>query len=139
MVLTWPYDAADGSPWLMAASLVAPIVLPLLFACVLWLGADRLAQRVAHEVGADSPPSDEALQELAFSIIGVFILAVAIPAVSKLVYYYWQLSTPGGVQVGTDVERRAAIIEVTVHIAVGLWLLLGAAGLASLLRRLRGR
>jgi hypothetical protein len=138
MVLTWPYDAEGGSPWLMAASLVAPIVLPLLFGGVLWFGADRLAQKVVHEAGADSALTYEALQELAFSIIGVFILAVAIPALSKLVYYYWQLSTPGGVQIRTDVERRATVIEMTVHIAVGLWLLFGGAGLAGVLRRLRG-
>jgi hypothetical protein len=139
MVLTWPYDSERGSPLLMAASLVAPIVLPLVFAGVLWLGADRLAQKVIHDAGAATSLSYEALQGLAFSVIGVFILALAIPDLAKLVYYYWQLTVPGGVQVGTDVDRKAAVIGTTVHLAVGLWLLFGTAGLANLLRRMRGR
>jgi hypothetical protein len=138
MVQTWPYDAEGGSPLLMAASIVAPIVLPLVFGGLLWLVADRLAQNVVHDAGTDPSLSYDALQELAFSIIGLALVAFAIPDLSKLVYYYWQLSTSVGVQLGNDVARKAALIGVTVQIALGLWLVFGAAGFASLLRRLRG-
>ena len=88
---------------------------------------------------AAAPPSLEALQDLAFSVVGVFILGVAIPDLTKLAYYYWQLSAPGGVQMGADIERRGALIEIVVQLVIGLWLLFGAAGITNLLRKVRGR
>jgi hypothetical protein len=139
MLLEWPYDSYGRSPSLMVASVLAPIILPLVFGAVLWFVADRLAGKPDVDVSAGTSPWLEALQELAFTCIGVYILALAIPSVTKLIYYYWQLSIPGGIQIITDVERRAATIGTLVEIAIGLWLVLGARGLGNLIRRLRGR
>jgi len=140
MVVNWPYDSEGGSLLLLMVSLLAPIVLPLALGCMLWFGADVLAKRLfTNSDVATFPPSLEALHDLAFSIIGIFILGVAVPHLTKLAYYYWQLSTPDGVQVGTDIERRGALVEAVVQLVIGLWLLFGASGLASLLRKIRGR
>jgi hypothetical protein len=140
LVRGWPYDAEGGSSSLMLASIVAPIILPLVFAGLLWFGAGTLAKRV-H---AGTTPSDgvfpiEALQAFSFSAIGVFVLALAIPRITTLIYYYWQLSTPGGVQLGSEVERRAAIIETATRLAIGVWLVFGSTGIAAFIRRIRGR
>lgn len=139
MVVNWPYDSQGGSLLLLVASLLAPIVLPLVLGGALWYRADALAQRLFTEPSTATPPSIEALQVLAFSVIGLFILGLAIPDLTKLAYYYWQLSTPGGVQIGGDIERRAALIETLVQVVLGFWLLFGATGVANLLRKVRGR
>src|SRR5215472_15613502 len=96
LVHGWPCDAEGGSSSLMLASIVAPIVLPLGFAWLLWYGADRLAKSVDAGTESDVALSLEALQAFSLSAIGVFILALAIPRVTTLIYYYWQLSTTGG-------------------------------------------
>jgi hypothetical protein len=139
MLIEWPYDAYGRSPSLMVASVLAPIILPLVFAAVLWFVADRLAGKPDVDASAGTAPWLEALQELAFTCVGVHILALAIPGVTRLIYYYWQLSIPGGVQIITAVERRAALIGTLAEIAIGLGLVLGARGLGNLIRRLRSR
>jgi hypothetical protein len=139
MLIEWPYDSYGRSPSLMVASVLAPIILPLVFGAVLWFVAGWLAGRPDVNASAGTPPSLEALQELAFTCIGVYLLALAIPGVIKLIYYYWQQSIPGGVQLITSVERRAAIIGTLAEVAIGLWLVLGARRLGTLIRRLRGR
>jgi len=140
MVVNWPYDADGGSLLLLVASLLVPIVLPLVLGGALWFGADSLAQKLfTHSDTAAVPPSLEALQDLAFSVVGVFILGFAIPDLTKIAYYYWQLSAPGGVQIGADIERRGALVETIVQLVIGLWLLFGASGITNLLRKIRGR
>lgn len=139
MVVNWPYDSEGGSLLLLVTSLLAPIVLPLVLGGALWFGADALAQKLFTEPDTATPPSFEALQDLAFSVVGLFIVAVAIPELTKLAYYYWQLSAPGGVQMGSDIERRGALIETIVQLVIGLWLLFGASGITNLLRKARGR
>lgn len=139
MVARFPYDAENGSSILMLMGLLAPIVLPLVLGGLLWFGADKLAGMAVKDADAGPSPSFESLQELAFSCIGTIVLALAIPNVAKVAYYYWQLSIPGGLAVGTDVERRAAIFELCTQIIIGLWLLLGARGFANLMQRIRGR
>lgn len=138
MVVNWPYDSEGGSLLLLVTSLLAPIVLPLVLGGALWFGADALAQKLFTDLDTATPPSFEALQDLAFSVVGLFILGVAIPDLTKLAYYYWQLSAPGGVQIGSDIERRGALIETLVQIVIGFWLLFGASGIANLLRKARG-
>jgi hypothetical protein len=140
MLVSWPYDSEGGSLLLLLASLLAPIALPLVLGGALWFGADALARKLfAASDAAAPPPTLEALQDLAFSIVGVFVLGVAIPDLAKLAYYYWQLSTPGGVQIGSDIERRGALIETVAQLVIGFWLLFGSSGIANLLRKVRGR
>ena len=139
LVVKWPYDSYGGSPSLMLASILAPIILPLVFGAVLWFEAERLSGNADVDADAGTSPSIETLQKLAFTCIGVYILALAIPDVAKVIYYYWQLSVPGGSQIGTGAERGAAIVGTAVEIAIGLWLVLGAGGLANLIHRLRDR
>ena len=139
MVLRWPYDSGGGSSALMALSLIAPIALPLLFGAALWIGADKLADQVSTAPTTETSPSLEAMEQFAFSVLGVLIVALTIPNIATVFYYYWQLSLPGGVEVGSVVDRRAAVIGTAVQIALGVWLLFGSAGIANLLRRLRGR
>jgi hypothetical protein len=139
LLVNWPYDSDGGSPSLMLASILAPIILPLVLSAVLWFGADRLSGNADVDADVGASPSVEALQELAFTCIGVYILALAIPDAAKLIYYYWQLSVPGGGQIGTGVERRAAIVGTNAEIAIGLWLVVAAGGLVNLIHRLRGR
>jgi hypothetical protein len=139
MLIEWPYDSYGRSPSLMVASVLAPIILPLVFGAVLWFVASRLAGKPDVDASAGTSPWLDALQALAFTCIGVYILALAIPNVTKLIYYYWQLSIPGSVEIITSVERRAALIGTLVEIAIGLWLVLGARRLGNLIRRLQGR
>jgi hypothetical protein len=140
MLLNWPFDTENGSLPLLMASIAAPIVLPLLFGGALWFGAGRLASLLCHEdrITGDAP-SYEMLQNLAFSIVGVFVLSSAIPSFAKLVYYYWQLSVPGGVQVGSDVEWKGAVIEVVTRLFIGIWLIFGTSGITNVLRKIQGK
>jgi hypothetical protein len=138
LVIRWADDPDADSSVLLVASLLAPIVLPLILAAGLWLGAPAFARSFS---GTDTAASFsfEALEKLALAVVGVFLLGVALPNLAKLTYYYWQLSTPAGVQIGTDVERKGALIETVIQLGIGLWLVFGASGLAGRLQKLRGR
>jgi len=108
-----------------------PAALLLLFAAFLWLGS----KRIRLTSGPEGPSAESAskitpaiLQSIAFSVAGIFILIDTLLMMSNL-----------AVELSTGLWRSmwfwTHLSIVLIRTALGLWLLLGAAGL----RRFRNR
>lgn len=100
-----------------------------------WTGA--IVQRVFPEFAAGTGLSATGrdLQAVLFSVIGVWLVAEAVPEAARIAMNYWWFGSAA-----YSAERYGAIPEVAhfvVQIAVGVYLFARAKGLAALWHRLR--
>lgn len=141
-----PVSVGDNFPAGVAALMVMaafmPSILLLALAAILWFRADRLAGHMApgENTSWEKPAvTGEDVQVIAFSVVGVMVLAGAVPELFQLVSNLaLQRSTqfqPFNETVSVYTVSRAT--GLAVRLAIGIWLLLGARGLAGLLKTLR--
>ncbi len=111
-----------------------PSLLMILCAIILWFGSPLLANKIFenNEFKVESPSSYENFQSVAFSVVGLFLLSTSLPAVVEIVLV--ALMT-------TDTKNNFAslaptIIEISLKVALGTWLLLGSRGFVNFLTRL---
>lgn len=131
----------DPSPGLAAIGLsVAATLLPLAIAAYLWFFPVTVARKLLpsmRDSGPSLPGSPRLLQEVAFSVLGLWLLASALPDV-----LYWAAmlnfrSDPayGGLVLSAD--EKASMVATGFELVLGIALLLGARGLVGALYRLR--
>jgi hypothetical protein len=110
-----------------------PPLLLVLCAALLWYMAPFLASSVYKSVAFENEPNASLadIQTVAFTIVGLFLLASALPEiVSFIVIYYTMWTTDRG---GKQVLIRE-IIVLFLKIGLGFWLLLGSRGLVNFIR-----
>lgn len=127
---------------------ILDFVLPLAFyggiGLIPWLQAERLASYMVPGTAVQAPEAQEAkviqtdIEPIAFSVVGLFILAGAIAsAVGLLVRILYEVRTGWqsfeiySGQTYQDAAMTAA------RLVIGLWLLLGSGGFARFLDRVR--
>jgi hypothetical protein len=130
----WVMNAREGDTSGMAVVLAVMIVM-LLIALVLWLlpltVASRLIPRSALEQGTSLPIED--LQRCGFVLLGLWVLASAIPGFLRYTFIFYLSSRPGAT-VDLGVNIPAAFAGIVAELLLGFWLLFGAKGLLGLLR-----
>ena len=131
-----------GVTALLVMAAFIPSILLLTLAAILWFRADRFAGHMApgkNTSGEKPAVRGEDLQVIAFSVVGVLVLAGAVPElfqfVSSLVLQRSLQYHPFSETVSVDTVSRA--IGLAVRLVIGFWLLLGARGLAGLFKTLR--
>lgn len=131
-----------GVTALMVMAAFIPSILLLTLAAILWFRADRLAGHMAsgeNTSGERPAVKGEDVQVIAFSVVGVLVLASAVPElfqfVSSLVLQRSLQFQPFSETVSVYTISRA--IALAVRLVIGFWLLLGARGLAGLFKTLR--
>lgn len=114
-----------------------PVYLDLGAATFLWLYASKLAEHMVEDGEATVAPLavGPELQRVAFSLLGLWTLLEAIPHLGRM------LASTVLVNQQSELLQREMkgiafpdFVGVFLEIALGLWLLLGAAGLVRLLR-----
>jgi len=124
-----------GSGMLLLGLVVFPVILPAAVGAFLF----RFPNVAAQSLVGDSPaiPSDfhERLQVVIFSGIGLYFLIQGATRIS----YYVSLYAFFDDQTGSfaDPTRRANFVSAAISTALGVWLVLGARGVAGLVTRLR--
>jgi|GEM_PF-3013532 len=127
-------SSGDKYSLLMAA---IPSLLLALSAIILWFGAPFLSNLVFKqdetEVLLNCSLAD--IQKVAFSAIGLFLLATSLPAVVEIILV---------LQMASNVERGSismvpTIVEILIKGLLGLWLLFGSHGLVNFLKYLDGK
>ena len=142
----------QGSRHLLAVgSLLTSSVLPMiLFTAAgffLWIKADWLARRMTAGVVTDTETKigAEALLGTAIGVVGLVVLVAAVPRACEVVVGLWlqarDVAAASSVMAATstmtpDRADRMIVQGVTlaVQVALGLWLLLGAQGIAGFLQ-----
>jgi len=112
-----------------------PSLLYGLCGIALWFIAPYLASSIFKstqpEEGARASYAD--IQEIAFSIVGLFILAISLPdLVSAITFFLMSSST-----FGAKNAMVHSIVVFTAKSILGLWLFLGSHGIANFVRSMR--
>jgi hypothetical protein len=115
---------------------VIPPVLLVLCGIVLWFSAPALTSlALGARLPEEKPSATSAeIQGIAFSVIGMYVLANALPnLVQSAVFYYYIVSSgeEGGAPFG------GTIIVLLFQLALGLWLLLGFRRIVSWIRSIQ--
>lgn len=114
-----------------------PFFLNLGAAAFLWLGADNLARRMVKEAEPTVAPIvvGREAQTLAFSTLGLFTIIQAIPRLGQMLINLYLLNQQDALT-HRDFKGLTApdFVGVFLQLALGLWLLLGVAGLARWIR-----
>ncbi len=116
--------------------IAVPPLLLVLCSVLLWFGAPLLASIVFKSApsGNVSNASLPDMQTVAFAVVGLILIASALPEiVSSVVIYYTMYS----VAIGGKRALIQNIIVLFLKLGLGFWLLLGSRGLVSFIRSLR--
>ena len=126
-----------SSVWFLGAA--AGILLLLGFCAFLWLGTGYLARLMVpapEEKALGTPLSAEDFQVIAFSVVGLLLVAKALPDAASTAWRYAQLpDSPGG---WLRAELPMHLIRLGLQFTIGLGLFFGARGLVGMWRRLHG-
>ncbi len=128
-------EGSMSNLWL--ATLVGSTLM-VVFGILLWVLVDRIAARVVS--GAEAPTevskiSGADIQAIAFSVVGMLVLARFFPQLAQLIVYLSILDRYDHTPV--DAMTKGRIGGLIVQLAIGLWLLLGSRGLVGLLKTVR--
>lgn len=142
-VALFPLSATEQMPLniriLTVAASIAPLLLSILLALVLWVFAESLANHMVMDDNeeSDSKTGSADWQTIAFSVLGLFILTDAIPDLMGAIlnslfakqerFYSHELYNRYVVQIAVDFLK----------FAIGAGLLFGAGGLAGLIKKVR--
>lgn len=118
---------------------VLPIAVPYLMAAAgLWYFPLSIARKFLPVMRDSGPPISAAgadIAAIAFSVLGMWTLASAI---SDGVYWVvFVTASENGERFALTVGQKARIISLVVEAGIGVYLILGSRGLATILRKLR--
>jgi hypothetical protein len=123
------------------AVIILVALLMALLAVFLWLFPQTVARKLLPQHLDESPVSPwtlEAVFAVGASLVGVFILAQAVPNV-----VYWIALILAKQQdantAGFSPQNYAAMTSLVAEVALGVWLLFGGRGIANAILLMRGR
>jgi len=114
--------------------IIAPQLLLVLCGILLWYIAPRLATSVFKSSSIENEPNASLsdIQTVAFSVVGIFLLAISIPELVSIIVVYNTMWVAGSKEI-----LIKGIIVLSIKIILGLWLLLGSRGLVKFIRSTR--
>ena len=114
-----------------------PSLLMAMCALILWFGAPMLANSIFkkndNEINSQSSLAD--IQRVAFSVLGMYLIAASLPAIVEIILV---------VQMASEVKNSSGsmvptIVEILLKGILGVWLLFGSHGLVNFLRYMNGK
>ena len=124
-----------------SVSLALGIPIAELTLCVfLWLFPATLGRRLLkseHEPPSAAPPALLEWQAMLVAVLGLWTLSNAIPDGAYFFAYFLNYKQFGATFNGQISDQWPFIAATVAEFAIGIWLLLGARGLAELLHRMR--
>ena len=126
-------------PTLLALVYLSPVVLLLLLAGFLWMQADYVAAKLVGDSDENVVTTgvNESAQALAFSILGAYVLTLALPRLSQLLVNAWNVGSQNATLHRDWTGFAPNLVFAATEIVLGLYLLLGARGLVTLLSDIR--
>lgn len=131
------YTGARGQQWAILAMYSGPAVVDALGGTFLLTCTNWIVRRAFPEfsAGASVSASGRDLQAIAFSVVGVWLVASAVPDVAQFVAMCWSIGIPATASKRLDLIPVVA--KILVQIAAGVYLFARAKGLSALWHRLR--
>lgn len=130
-----------GTKILLIITSFMPFVLLSVLGIILWLYADQFAKHIVSD--KDLPveelkPNSENIQVIAFTVVGIFVLADAIPRLTEVFSSIILLHSLQEQHIRTiHADTIARAIGLIIQFIIGFWLFLGSHGIVGLLKKLR--
>ena len=114
-----------------------PSLLMALCAIILWFSAPMFANLIFknddNEINSQSSLAD--IQRVAFSVLGMYLIATSLPAVVEIILV---------IQMTSEVKNGSGsmvptIVEILLKGILGVWLLFGSNGIVNFLRYMNGK
>lgn len=128
-----------AGPHLVGAAL-ANAAIGVTTAALLWFFPLTIARKLLPVLHEPRPPlsaSGQDIEDTAIFVLGLWVLAGAIPDAAYWGLFLQQVNQPGFAELTLPPEQFAAIVTTGVELVLGLWLVFGARGLIGAIRRLR--
>lgn len=116
---------------------------PILIAIILWrfplTVASKLIPKVTTGEKPKSPLSGPEIQVVAFSVLGLWLLASAIPDILYWIAYVYRIKSVSISfrNVELTPQNIGGMVSASAEFILGLWLLLGSKSIVGIVRRLR--
>jgi hypothetical protein len=130
------YGDLSGVKFLNFISWAVPPFLFLIFGILLWYAASPLAASLFKTTDPDDKANASLIdiQTVAFSVVGLFVLADSVPDFLRVVVWHYSVESTTPIQKSPLAGDGVAFL---LRSAAGFWLLLGSRGIVNLVRRLR--
>ena len=113
----------------------APMLLFLLCGGLLWFLSPLLASSISKStIAEDAAASLLSIQAVAFSIVGLYMVANSLPAIVRSTIWHF---TSASLYMGKSSPLLGDIMGSLVQIVLGLWLFFGSRGLVSFINSIR--
>jgi len=134
------FQGYDNKTIILNLALISvPLILLVICSLLLWFFAPLLANSIFKSIIPEdkSDASLENIQRIAFSIVGLYLIASGLPELVNMVtIFVTPLMTSVPVRGGLSPMINLSIVFI-LKIALGLWLLLGSRGLINFIRSTR--
>lgn len=132
---------AKSTDYVIGLPFLAVIVLfPLLAALLLWLFPLSVASRLIPDIKAKEPPkalSGSEAELIAFSVLGLWVLASAVPDVFNWVTFVYLMKSSGAGRAELSPDNIGNIVATVIELVIGFWLLFGSRGVIVVVKRMR--
>ena len=127
------YEDFSGAKFLNFITWAVPPLLFLICGLLLWYTASPFASSLFKTTGSDdkSNASLKDIQIVAFSVVGLFVLAESFPDFVRLAVWYYSATA---IQKSPLAGDGAAFL---LRSAFGFWLLFGSRGIVNFIRKMR--
>jgi hypothetical protein len=141
------YDDHTGRAVLISG--IVGLILDFAVGVALWFYSPSIAELITKGLFEPSQPSEEfaldRVQVVAVSLVGLFILSSAIPALFEVIFsYLFPETNPRYVRSISAMGKMKPeipivdLVKVAVKLGLGFWLLLGSNGIVALVRKVWG-
>lgn len=122
-------------------SAVTPMSLIIILSILLWLFADKIANRLMGEVSTEGTIHNidyNKIQYMAFILAGILVLCNSIPDLISNIYQINSMPKPP-IEIPDRIYRGylANVIGAIIKTILGFWLVLGSTGISNMIKKLR--
>lgn len=119
---------------------ITTVAVLILFSIILWIFADKISDRMVNVKEEENEKLNinyKKLQYIAFSVIGLFLIATSIPTISKNIFEIYRVNSIGMKDTYYKARLYSSIVGEIIKLLIGLLLLFKSKGLVNILIRLR--
>lgn len=130
----------ENYTFVILVQLIVPSALLLICGAIIWYLSPMIGTRVLKVVGQDDTYGFSAkdLHDIAFSVIGLFIIVSTIPEFVQAIGFYYTIAFLSvGEKTLAYATQTSYLISLIIKFLLGLWLLLGSHRIVNIVRSMR--
>jgi len=136
--IPWIFERQEHNSLLFLISYTISVLIYFIVAYNFIFRADSLANIICKEdksFGESNNIQKETIQEIAFTVVGIYLIAIALPKITDVII---SIILQGRFKNIQYTRGFTYIISSIVQIGIGIYLVLGSKGIVNTIKKLRG-